>query len=96
VPARVAEIYDQMARPLPDPARDLLADGGEAVVPLFSPRSARLFAGQAAAGGWDLSRVTAVSLSAAADRGLAGLAVHLRLIAPVPTREGMLATLDGL
>jgi uroporphyrinogen-III synthase len=91
VPARAAEIYEQVARPLEGPARELLAGGGEAVVALFSPRSVRLFAAQAA--GWDLGRVTTVSLSAAADSGLAGVAPGRRLIAPAPTRAGMLAAL---
>lgn len=93
VPARAAEIYDQSPRRIEGAAAALLAGGGPAAVALFSPRTARLFAAQARDEGWPLGRVTAVSLSAAADAGLDGLGLGRRLVAPTPGRAGMLAAL---
>lgn len=46
LPAREMVAYDQQACALPDKARDLLSRPGPVVVPLFSPRSARLFAAE--------------------------------------------------
>ncbi len=96
VPARAAEIYDQVPLPLPDEARDLLARGRAEVLALFSPRTAALFAAEARAAGWDLAPVTAVALSAAADAALDAPEPGARRIAPAPTREGMLAALAAL
>ena len=96
VPARAAEIYDQRRCPLGAEARGLLARGEVEVLAFFSPRTARLFAGEAKGAGWDLARATAVSLSAAADAGLDGIGVGTRRVADRPTREGMLAGLAAL
>jgi uroporphyrinogen-III synthase len=96
VPARAAEIYDQAPRPLSEEARDLLARGRIDVLTFFSPRTARLFAAEAAGAGWDLSRTVAVSLSAAADAAFAGPAPASRRIAATPTRDGMLAALKAI
>ena len=96
VPARAAEIYDQTPQPLAGPAQALLAAGGPAVVALFSPRSARLFAAQARAEVWPLGRVAAVSIAAAADAGLDGLGLGCRGVAPTPGRAGMLAALAAV
>lgn len=49
IETREATVYDMQGQPLTDEARDLLAGPAPVVVPLFSPRSARLFA-EAAAG----------------------------------------------
>ncbi|MGP9789855.1 uroporphyrinogen-III synthase [Roseinatronobacter sp. NSM] len=46
LPAREVVVYDQRNCALPDVARDLLSRPGPVVVPLFSPRSARLFAAE--------------------------------------------------
>ncbi len=96
IPARALEIYDQRAGPLPAAACDLLARGGIAVVTAFSPRSAGLFAAQAAAAGWDLGRVTLVALSAAAAEAHAAPEPGRCLIADEPTRAGMIAALATL
>lgn len=96
VAARAAEIYDQTPLALDGPARALLAAGGPAVVGLFSPRSARIFAAQARDAGWPLDRVTAVSIAAAADAGLEGLGLGRRVVAATPGRAGMLAALATL
>jgi uroporphyrinogen-III synthase len=95
VPAKAAEIYDQRACALGAEAERLLAAGRADVLALFSPRTARLFADAARAGGWDLAPATAVSLSAAADAAL-DVAVGARRVAPAPTRDGMLAALAAL
>jgi uroporphyrinogen-III synthase len=94
--ARAAEIYDQTPCPMPEAARSLLADGRVEVLTFFSPRTARLFATEALRAGWGLEAATAVSLSPAADAGLAGLAMGKRVVTRDPTREGMLDALSGL
>lgn len=88
VPAGSVELYDQVRRPLSDEARAVIARGEAVVVPLFSPRTARLFA--AATVDLDLSRATVVALSEAAAAPLAG---GRRLVATTPGREGMLDAL---
>jgi uroporphyrinogen-III synthase len=95
VPARAAEIYDQVPVPLDGEALALLKAGAAEVLAFFSPRSARLFGEAARAAAWGLGGATAVSLSAAADAAL-GVPVGARRVAPAPTREGMLAALAAL
>jgi len=63
IPVKAAELYDQVPQPLSPDARALIAAGAAAVVPLFSPRTARIFARETA--DLDLSAVTVVGLSAA-------------------------------
>lgn len=96
VEVRAAEIYDQTPRPLTPEARSLLARGEVATVAVFSPRSARLFAAEAAAAGADLSRAAAVSISAAADAALGTAGFGARIVASRPDREGMLEALARL
>lgn len=89
IPVISAELYKQVSRPLADAAHDIIARGEAAVIPLFSPRTARLFA--AATADLDLSGVTIVALSEAAAAPLAGAR---RLVARTPGREGMLEALS--
>jgi uroporphyrinogen-III synthase len=96
VELRAAEIYDQVRAPLPAGVREGLLRGTIDAVAFFSPRTARLFAAAAAGEGWALAGAAAVSLSAAADAGLDGVGFGRRLVAPAPTREGMLAALAAL
>lgn len=49
IPTDEAVVYDQKEQPLTDAARALLCGDAPVIVPLFSPRSARLFV---AAGDW--------------------------------------------
>lgn len=93
VPARAVALYDQEARPLTEEALALLRAGGIDAVALFSPRTARLFG--AAAAGADLSRAVTVAMSPAADAAYAGPEPARRLVAPAPTRAGMMAALAG-
>lgn len=91
IPARAAELYDQRPQPLSAGARRLIAAGGEVVVPLFSPRTARVFAREAA--GLDLGAVTVVGLSEAV---VSPVPAGRRIVTPSPGREGMLAALGGM
>ncbi len=90
---RGAPLYDQRTCPIGGEACGMLAAGEIRVVTAFSPRSARLFAAQAGAGAWPLGDATAVALSAAADAAFDGLGFGRRIVAPAPTRAGMLAAL---
>jgi uroporphyrinogen-III synthase len=93
---RGLELYDQLPAAIAGAAAALLAAGGIDAVATFSPRSAVLFSGQAAAAGWDLSRAALVSLSAEADRAHGAPEPGRRIVAPAPTRAGMIAALGAL
>lgn len=96
VPARALELYDQAPVEIGAAARALLARGGIEVLTAFSPRSAALFARAAAAAGWDLGGATLVALSAAADAAHDRPEPGRRVVAPAPTRAGMIAALAAL
>lgn len=85
LPAREAVVYDQPERALTDEARDHLEGARPVLVPLFSPRSARLFA-QGHAGGAPL-RLLAMS-PAVADV-VAGLDAASLEVAGEPTGAAM-------
>ena len=93
IEVRAAEIYRQTPCPIGGDAAAALARGAIAVVALFSPRSARLFAAQARTSGWPLGGVAAVSLSAAADAALVEAGFGARRIAARPDRDAMIAAL---
>ena len=61
-----AAIYDQVAQPLSSEALRLLNSDQRVVVPLFSPRSAALFATRCPQGAWDRLHLVAISLATAA------------------------------
>ena len=87
------------ARPvsgLSAPAAAALRSGLIDFALFFSPRTAAVFARLAdqAELGAALRNVTAVSISAAADRALADLAFRDRLIADTPDQDALLAMLD--
>lgn len=88
-----AEVYDMRPLPLTAEARALLDRAGPVVVPLFSPRSARLFA-EAAAGA--KARLWLVALSPAVAEAAASLPAEHRLTAASPDAEAMMAALSGL
>lgn len=90
---RATVVYDQRGCDIDGAAADLLAAGGAEIVTHFSPRSARLFAAQAAAEGWPLAAATSLALSAAADTEVAELGFGRRLVTAAPTREAMIAAL---
>ncbi|MFO1107401.1 MAG: uroporphyrinogen-III synthase [Amaricoccus sp.] len=96
VPARAAEIYDQVPQPLDDAARAALGAGAVDALAVFSPRSASLLGAALREGGWPLAHVRAAALSAAADAGLGSVPLAARAIAASPTRDGLIAALAAL
>jgi uroporphyrinogen-III synthase len=94
--ARPLVCYDQHALALCTKAQRALSEAGDVVVPVFSPRSARIFARE-----WhELTRpratLHAVAISQAAVDGLSGLPLHTLRIAQTPDMQGMLAELAAL
>lgn len=84
IAAREVVAYDQVPLPLTAEAAEALAKTGVVVLPLYSPRSAALVAGDA--GPWR-AEVRAVAISEAAARAFDRPA-HVSL-APVPSGEAM-------
>jgi uroporphyrinogen-III synthase len=93
---RPAEIYDQRPCPPGPEARALLDARAIDVVTLYSPRSATFFAAEARSNVWDLSAVTTVSISAAADRAMTGPEPRARRVADRPDRDGMIEALSRI
>lgn len=92
IDTREAVLYRQEALPLSPRAQDLLSGAAPVIVPLFSPRTARLFFQQAGAGAPLL--VAAISRNVAAEVP-AGKAVKL-LVASQPDAAGMMALIGPL
>lgn len=90
IPVREVVVYDQVARPLGVAGRALLSGAGAVVMPVFSPRSARL-AGQAAADA--RAALHPVAISAAAARAWQGTGApgHPPLVADRPDAAAMVA-----
>ncbi len=89
VPTTSEVVYDQIPLPLSAEARRLLAGAGGVVVPLFSPRTARLLSGELAGA---IAPVHAVALSdqiAAEWFGPGGIA----RVAAAPTADAMIAAI---
>ena len=84
--ARRRVAYTQQPQSLDATARDLLRSG-PVVAPLFSPRSAMIFAEQVAA----IHPVDLTTIAISQDAAVEG--VGLTLIAPEPSRKGMIAAL---
>lgn len=87
-----AVVYDQQAVPLTEAARAALAGSAPVVAPLFSPRTARLFAGELGAAGSVRGPLTAVCLSPAVADALP--AKVARTVAARPDGAAMLDALD--
>ncbi|MBZ0128530.1 MAG: uroporphyrinogen-III synthase [Rhodobacteraceae bacterium] len=85
-------VYDQRQRPLAPGARALF-DGTPLLVPLFSPRTARLFAEQAAQ--LDLSGAIAICLSNNVAAPLAGLAFRAVRIVDEPAAGAVTREIAG-
>lgn len=83
-----AVVYDQRALPLPDEVRGLLRGARRGVVTLFSPRTARLLAGQVPEG-----RLTPLCLSEAVARELGSWGPEPAFVARRPDAEAMLEAL---
>lgn len=92
-------VYDQVPQALTDAARDLLVGAAPVLLPLFSPRSARLVAqaaGRARAPLW------LAPISAAADAAWDQARAHMdaraprRAIAPHPDAQGVVNAIETL
>lgn len=86
-----ALVYRQDPRPLSPEAQALLREQGPVIVPLFSPRTARLFTGAATEG---TAALHLCSLSAAVDQAASALAARSRTIANRPTGDALLADVE--
>lgn len=93
IAARAAVVYDQRALPLSDAALRLLAGRAPVVVPVFSPRSARLLAPALAAATAPL-RIAAISPRAAAALGVQG--ARCVQVADSPDAAAMVDTVAAL
>ncbi|MFC3568354.1 uroporphyrinogen-III synthase [Paracoccus simplex] len=85
-------VYDQLPMPLTPEAQAVLAGTAPVILPLFSPRSARLLAGQA---GGARAPLWLVPISAAARAAWQNPADRV-VIAPAPDAEGMICALERL
>lgn len=86
-------VYDQAERPLAPAARRAIEGAGAVVLPLFSPRSARL-AGAALAG--CATPLHLACMSAAVAEAWAGPAPAALRVAPAPSAAEMLAAIAAL
>jgi uroporphyrinogen-III synthase len=94
-----AVMYEAQAARALDPATAAaLTDGGIDLALFFSPRTSAVFARLAIAAGIAarLGRVTALSISPAADAGLVRLGFRERIIAAAPTQAALLDRVDAL
>jgi len=90
-----AIVYAQAPQPLTAMAAALLRAGGDVVVPLFSPRTAALFA--AATRAIDLhARLWLASLSPAVAAAVGDLPSASHVVAARPDAEAMITSLAGL
>lgn len=85
-------VYDQQARALDGAARALLAGAAPVILPLFSPRSARILGEQV---GDARAPLWLAPISAAADAAWPAGAAR-RALAPVPDASGVLAAIESL
>jgi uroporphyrinogen-III synthase len=85
--------YDQFERPLNDAARQCLLRQGHVVVPVFSPRSAKLLARAWRELAAPLAQLHAVAISEAAAQELGRVPLASLTNAPSPDLPGMLLAL---
>lgn len=90
--AEGAKVYAQEEQPLSVQARALLAQPGPVVVPIFSPRTAKLFAKQLAEH-LVSAKVFVVAISEAATKPVLGLGFDIHQ-ADHPTQESLLYAMD--
>lgn len=86
-------VYDQVAQTLNAQAVQVLAGAGPVILPLFSPRSARLLAAQAMGARAELW-LAPISRAASDDWG--PLPVSRRAVAPTPDAPGIRAAIHDL
>lgn len=88
VPCQSQVIYDQSAVPLSPEARALLLSKADILLPLFSPRTAALFAQDCPAVAWP--SLTVIAMSPAVAEPLSDYPIGKLIIADQPTGETML------
>ncbi len=86
-------VYAQIARPLSAEARARLAQGGDLVMPVFSPRSAQVLARALRREPLSAARLHLVAISAAAREAATGPVWASQQVAERPDAPGMLAAL---
>lgn len=91
--ARAVPCYDQQAKPLNATARACLQAPGTVFLPVFSPRSAAIFAQEWRAIAAPQAQLHAVAISPAAASGLESVPTTSVHIADTPDQPGMLAAL---
>lgn len=94
--ARALVCYDQHAQELTKDARAVLMADGQVVVPVFSPRSARLFAQAWRKLDGPQAQLHVVAISAGAADGVSGLPLQTLRVAQTPDMQGMLAALRAM
>lgn len=90
-----AIVYAQEPQPLTPGARALLAADGRVLVPLFSPRTARLLRAEIGLPP-PVARLWVAALSPAVAAAIGDLAVAGLAVAPHPDADAMVETLAGL
>ena len=94
IPTVAMAVYRQRALPLSQAALAALRDAGPLIVPLFSPRSARLFADAVPP---DLrAGILLAALSPAVAKAGAGISHDRLAVAPQPDAAGMLQAIGDL
>lgn len=91
--ARAVPCYDQQAQPLNAAARACLQAPGAVLLPVFSPRSASIFAQEWHATAAPQAQLHVVAISPAAALGLETAPIASVHIADTPDQPGMLAAL---
>jgi uroporphyrinogen-III synthase len=92
--ARGAVLYDQIEAPAPPSLGDVLTGDAPVIVPLFSPRSAALFA--RAAGALTRDDVVAIALSAAVKAKLPADWMQACQLAAAPDAPAMIGAIERL
>lgn len=86
-------VYEQIAQPLSDAGRRRLAQGGDLVIPVFSPRSAHLVVAVLRDAAAPEARLHVLAISEAALNAARGMEWGSALVADRPDATAMLAAL---
>lgn len=89
-------VYAQKARALGSDARERLRNGGDIILPVFSPRSGQLLQAELSQCDLKHARLYLLAISEAAVSGMQGVAFHHTRIAERPDAEAMLVSLSAL
>ncbi|WBU53531.1 uroporphyrinogen-III synthase [Paracoccus sp. SCSIO 75233] len=92
LPVRAIAVYDQVAQPLNEAAQHVLSGRRRVILPLFSPRSAKLLSSETSSA---IAPITTVAISAQADRAFTG-PVRMRKIAAQPERSSVIKAIEAV